>query len=312
MCDIWKSNDNIQQLNEADVEELLASLQKLHTKQVVMSGGEALLNKNFFDLCTLLKKQKIRITLLSTGILLSKYAHQLAEQVDDIIISLDGDEEIHNLIRNIPAAFSKLQAGVHAVRELQPSYKISARTVIQKMNFRKWPAIIETAKQLNLNSISFLPADVSSEAFNRSIPWGIDKQSEVMILKEELNDLREIIESIIDKNADDIDAGFISESRDKLRNIYYYYAALYGLNDFPFKSCNAPWVSAVIEADGTLRPCFFHSPMGNVKKNSLGELLNSKEAMAFRASLKDNQNEICKKCVCYLNLSPWVNPAAIN
>src|SRR5215217_7320347 len=70
MCDIWKNNKTLKQLTEEDVKGLLGSLKKFGTKQVVMSGGEALLNPKFFQLCELLKKQGIQITLLSTGLTL--------------------------------------------------------------------------------------------------------------------------------------------------------------------------------------------------------------------------------------------------
>src|SRR5215207_5512180 len=74
MCDIWKDNRNLKQLNTQDVKGLLASLKKFGTKQVLMSGGEALLNPGFFQLCEIIKKQNIRITLLSTGLTLKKNA----------------------------------------------------------------------------------------------------------------------------------------------------------------------------------------------------------------------------------------------
>src|SRR5215813_7842155 len=67
MCDIWKGNANLKQLTEKDISGLLTSLRKFGTKQVVMSGGEALLNPNFFLFCQMLKAEKINITLLSTG-----------------------------------------------------------------------------------------------------------------------------------------------------------------------------------------------------------------------------------------------------
>src|SRR3954468_4751256 len=86
MCDIWKDNKNLKQLTEADISGLLTSLKQFDTKQVVMSGGEALLNGNFFRFCEILKKQNIYITLLSTGLTLKKNAEQLIELVDDIII----------------------------------------------------------------------------------------------------------------------------------------------------------------------------------------------------------------------------------
>jgi MoaA/NifB/PqqE/SkfB family radical SAM enzyme len=44
MCDIWKDNKNLKQLTETDITDLLTSLKKFGTRQVVMSGGEALLN----------------------------------------------------------------------------------------------------------------------------------------------------------------------------------------------------------------------------------------------------------------------------
>src|SRR5580698_10323016 len=85
MCDIWKDNKNLKQLTEADVSGLLASLKKFGTQQVVMSGGEALLNKNFFKLCAILQQQNIGVSLLSTGLTLKRHADELVEWVDDII-----------------------------------------------------------------------------------------------------------------------------------------------------------------------------------------------------------------------------------
>ena len=49
MCDIWKGNQNLKQLTENDIGALLGTLKKFGTHQVVMSGGEALLNPNFFS-----------------------------------------------------------------------------------------------------------------------------------------------------------------------------------------------------------------------------------------------------------------------
>src|SRR5438309_5609698 len=65
MCDIWKDNKNLKQLTEQDINELLSSLKQFGTKQVVMSGGEALLNQNFFSLCKILKSVGIKVSLLS-------------------------------------------------------------------------------------------------------------------------------------------------------------------------------------------------------------------------------------------------------
>jgi MoaA/NifB/PqqE/SkfB family radical SAM enzyme len=304
MCDIWKDNRNLKQLTEKDVESLLSSLRKFGTQEVVMSGGEALLNSNFFRFCEILQKEKIKITLLSTGLTLKKNADRLVQFVNNIIVSLDGNEAVHDHIRNVPGAYHKLKESVQHIKSINPSDRISGRTVIHKLNFRHWPSIIESAKEIGLDQISFLPADVSSHAFNREVLWNETRQHEILLAKEELEELKTVINKLIDHYKADFEHRFIAESPEKLLKIYFYYSAWYGLNPFPYKKCNAPWVSAVIEADGTVRPCFFHHAIGNIRENSLDKILNSNDSVQFRKSLNTDTDSTCVKCVCYLNLSP--------
>ena len=309
MCDIWKDNKNLKQLTLEDISGLLDSLKKFGTRQVVMSGGEALLNTNFFKLCELLKGEGIKISLLTTGLSIKNHADQLLLNVDDLIVSLDGDEETHDAIRNVPNAFKKLKEGVMHIKTLKPYYRISGRTVIHRLNFRKWQEIINAAQDMGLDQISFLPADVSSHAFNRQTAWSEPKQHEILIHERELSELQEMIYSIITDNKLSFTNHFIAESALKIQNIYHYYAAFYGINPFPYKKCNAPWVSAVIEADGSVRPCFFHDVMGNIRDTSLDEILNSATAKRFRKNLDVNADGTCVKCVCSLNLSPFATLA---
>src|ERR1700743_2640907 len=161
MCDIWKGNHNLRQLTEKDIQGLMDSLKKLGTRQVLMSGGEALLNPNFFRFCPILKKEDIRITLLSTGLALARHADNLLKWVNDIIVSLDGDEQLHDQIRNIPGAFRKMKEGIQLLHSKRPDFRITARTVIHRLNFRAWPAIVQAALDMGLDQISFLPADVT-------------------------------------------------------------------------------------------------------------------------------------------------------
>jgi len=302
MCDIWKDNKNLKQLTEQDITGLLSSLRKFGTQQVAMSGGEALLNPNFFKLCEILKKENISITLLTTGLSIKKNAEQLIKWVDEIVVSLDGDEPLHDAIRNIPGAFGKLKDGVQYIKLLDPAYRITARTVIHRLNFRNWESIIKAAKTMGIDQVSFLPADVSSHAFNRQLAWEEPRQDEIRVSKSELPELLEMAERVM-ANQDDFSSGFMAESPGKIYQIYQYYAAFYGLNAFPFKKCNAPWVSTVIEADGAVRPCFFHDAIGNIHKDSLADILNSPDATGFRKTLDMATNVTCVKCVCSLNLS---------
>jgi len=64
-------------------------------------------------------------------------------------------------------------------------------------------------------------------------------------------------------------------------------------------SCNAPWTSVVIEADGAVRRCFFHAAVGNIRERPLAALL-SREMPAFRRALDVGRDPVCERCVCTL------------
>lgn len=304
MCDIWKGNNSVKQLTEADIAAMLHTLKKLGTQQVLMSGGEALLHQNFFRLCAILKNAGIKISLHTTGLLLQKHSDEIIQWVDDVIISLDGDPATHNTIRNIPAAFEKMAEGINSIKIKKPGFKITGRSVIHKGNYKIWPQIIDTAKAMQLDRISFLPADVSSHAFNREIVWDENRRQDVLVSETELPELKRILDNVILDYAADFVTGFVAETPEKLNKIYEHYAAFYDLALPPYKKCNAPWVSVVVEADGTVRPCFFHKAYGNIKNAALENILNGDRAVAFRKNLDINSNSTCVNCVCYLNLTP--------
>ncbi len=304
MCDIWKGNNNVKQLEEKDIEKLLDSIHKLNTKLVVMSGGEALMHPNFFKLCEIIKARKIKITLLSTGLLLKKYANEIIANTDEVIVSLDGSRKVHDKIRNITDAFDKLKDGVQELKRLKQNFRVTARCVIQKENYEDFLNIVETAKEIRLDQISFLAADITTDAFNRPELWDDQKAGEVKLSRADLVKFKDVIERLINNHSNDFRTNFIAESPDKIRRFYHYYAAYYDESKFPEMKCNAPWVSAVIEADGSVRPCFFHQVVGDIRENSLEEIINSEKSLSFRKNLDVTTNKICEKCVCYLNLSP--------
>ena len=305
MCDIWKGSGDVRQLNEEDVTGLLNDLRKLQTRWVVLSGGEPLLNPKLFRLCDLLRGAGVtRITLLSTGQELAAKASRVAEAVDEVIVSLDGTESVHDEIRRVPGAYRRLGEGVAAIKARAPELPVTGRCVIQRRNFAKWAEIVGAAMELGLDHISFLAADVTSEAFNRSRPWAERRRSEVAPSEEQLFELEAAFKALVAQCGAELHSGFITESPEKLHRIVSYYFAHNGGGGFPRVRCNAPWVSAVVEADGTVRPCFFHRPYGKLETTGFEDLINSPEAVRFRRQLDVATDDICRRCVCSLHLRP--------
>jgi MoaA/NifB/PqqE/SkfB family radical SAM enzyme len=300
MCDIWKE-DAIQEISQADLERHIADIESLRVQWVIFSGGEPLMHSDLFRVSDSLRACGIRTTALSTGILLSKYARRIAISLDDVIVSLDGPPPVHDGIRRVGRAFELLAAGVRTLHRESPDFSVAARCTVQKQNVAHLRETVRAAKYLGLRSISFLAADVTSTAFNRPQGWSEERQSEVALSAAEIDVLEHEIEELIRELPDD--GGFVLESPLKLRRILHHFKAHLGLVEPVSPRCNAPWVSAVMEADGTVRPCFFHRPIGSVREDSLRGVLNSPAAIAFRQSLDVAANPVCRRCVCSLYLA---------
>jgi radical SAM protein with 4Fe4S-binding SPASM domain len=301
MCDIWRDPAR-REIAAAEVASWTAEWRRLGVRQVVLSGGEALLHSDLWPLCERLREAGIAITLLSTGLLLRRDATRVARHCAEVIVSLDGPPAVHDRIRNLPRAYEKLAAGVAALRQAAPALPIGGRCTVQRLNFRHLRATVAAARDLGLDWLSFLAADVSTDAFNRPQPWEPGRVAEVALGDGELPELAAELAALASERAGDFASGFLVEGPDKLRRrLYDYYAALHGRGDFPANRCNAPWVSTVIEADGTVRPCFFQPPLGNLRRQgSLDAVLNSPAALAFRRGLDVASDPICRKCVCTL------------
>jgi Fe-coproporphyrin III synthase len=301
MCDIWK----IRQVREITAEDLrphMDSLRALKVRWVVFSGGEPLMHSDLISLARMCRGEGIRLTLLTAGLLLDRNAENVAGWIDDVIVSIDGPPEVHDAIRAVPGAFARLARGIHALRKLRPQMPVHGRCTVQKSNFRHLRNTVWAAHELGLNSISFLAADVSSEAFNRPLGWELERQNGIAPGDSEVEELDLEIKALILECQREIERGFISESPDKLRRMAWHFHAHLGHAQPASPRCNAPWVSAVVEADGTVRPCFFHRPIGNIHEGRLADVLNSEAALEFRQQLNVAHNPVCQSCVCSLYL----------
>src|SRR5438552_3434596 len=74
--------------------------------------------------------------------------------------------ELYRAIRGVNG-LDVVSAGLRRLRACAPTLVIRARTTVHRRNFRFLRDITTKALDLGVNQISFLPADVTSESFNR-------------------------------------------------------------------------------------------------------------------------------------------------
>jgi len=306
-CDWWKQS-GADDLTLDEIAVVADALPALGTRMVVFSGGEPLLRPEVFDAASLFRAQGMTLHLLTSGVLLERFAERVARHFDRLIVSLDATTApLYERIRGVDA-LATVGRGIARLRSLAPDIPVSGRATLHRANFRELPRLIDFARSLTLDRISFLPADVSSLGFGRTT--GQAPGPGLALDADEVDEFEEIVERTIAVYARDFESGFVAESPEKLRRLPRYYAALGGAEPFPGVSCNAPWVSVVVEANGSVRPCFFHGSIGNVRQAALATIV-SRNLRAFRESFDVGANPVCVRCVCSLKTSwrsaPWAS-----
>lgn len=305
-CDWWKQSGE-GDLTLSEIDALAGALPALGTRVVVFSGGEPLLRPEVFDAAAMFRARGLTLHLLTSGILLERFADRVAQHFSRVCISLDATTEtLYEHVRGV-AALGIVARGVERLRSIAPLVPLTARSTLHRSNFRELPRLIDFAHRLGLDGISFLPADVSSRAFGRAAApdW-----TAIALGSDDVRAFEETIERTIAVYQEDFESGFIAESPDKLRRLARYYAALCGMAPFPTVTCNAPYVSVVIEADGDVRPCFFHDAIGNIRDRSLSQIV-TESLRTFRDGLDMEFDPTCRRCVCSLKTgwrrAPWLS-----
>jgi MoaA/NifB/PqqE/SkfB family radical SAM enzyme len=304
-CDWWRT-DGATDLKQEEVRALAAELPRLRTKLVVFTGGEPLVRDDVFELADLFRAEGVVLHLLTSGLALERHAEAVIERFAAVTISLDGHtRELYRGIRGVDGLLA-VERGVKRLKELSPRLPVRARSTIHRKNFRALPDLIDKAAAMGLDQISFLAADVTSESFGRFPMATAPDVGGLLLDASETAELERVIEEALVSHAASFREGRVAEVGDRLRRLSRYYRAHRARREggdaqFPEVRCDAPWASAVVEADGTVRPCFFQPPVGNVRAKGLGPLLDD-EMVRFRRGLDVAGDPTCQRCVCSLRV----------
>jgi len=292
------------ELSVEEISGLADGLFEFGLKRIVYSGGEPLLRRDLPKICEIFQRGSIKQTLLTNGILLKHRIHQIADFIDEVIVSLDGaTAPVQNAIRGVDS-FSKVVEAIPLLKQVNPKITVSIRSVLQKKNFFEIPELVNLGLRLDVDRVSFLAVDIFSEAFGRSRATR-DNRGSLMLNADEVRELRRIIHRLSVERADLFEAGFLSESPDRLMQIADYFEAFLNGEAYPPLPCNAPMVSAVITSTGEFLPCYFLPSVGNIRERSIRDLVNCKAMLSTRSSVRQSSLERCQTCVCRLKVPSY-------
>ena len=288
-CQIWQGTD-VPALTLAErlrvVEEALAA----GASEALLTGGEPLLSPDLWPVAERLRAGGARLMLATNGMLLARHAGAVARLFDEVYVSLDGPSPaVHDAQRGVPA-WDRVAAGVRALRAEATRPSLVARSVLHAGTIDALPETIASARSLGLDHVSFLPLDASSDAF------GARPSARAALLPSSAQVVGFEAAVRAHDAAGGFADGFVSETAEKLLRFARHLRASAGEALFERPPCDAPWWSSVVEADGSVRPCFFQPAVGDARDG----LRAVRRGPAYRLALRQirRPNDACLRCVC--------------
>lgn len=274
------------ELEEKTILKVAEGIASLKPRWIIIEGGEPLLRKELFEIIETIHKSKIKIYVITNGMLLvEKIAKRLAELDVNLMISIDGaDKESYKKIRR-RASFERLKKSVAIANE----YGIldSCPVTIGKHNYDQIDKLFQFVKEIGYRKITFLGLKPC-------------KDYEKYVLNGE--EYEKFFFSVIENQKNcGIDV-YVDEPFFKpfLKEHHIDYSPN------PENGIIVPDVSRCIfgeymfiETNGDVKPCTFAPvEMGNVKERDLNEIWDNMQNSELIEKVKDfsTRKNPCKGC----------------
>lgn len=299
-CNIWKEG-NIK--NELDTETWKRFLDDLHDwvgdTHVGVTGGEPLLRRDIFDILEYMKKLGFKISLTTNGTLLNKRVIDKLIQLEpfNVNISLDSiNPEEHDFFRganNFEKTYKNLLLFKKELNKNKSPIKSVVEIVLTKTNIGPINKLIDFCKENDLK-IHF-----GNIIANLTINYNGDFKSESEY-KPEKKDYEKIIKGFEYLNRVQKKTNMIVNSSSELSLIKDYYLG----KKIKFV-CAGNVRNLFVDADGSVKLCFYTPSVGNIKQLNVKDIWYSKKADSTREFMKK-----CKKICqfdCYKKRSLFEN-----
>jgi MoaA/NifB/PqqE/SkfB family radical SAM enzyme len=305
MCPIIKKFRYSQKYNELTLDEikklLIPQLLEMKVKNIILTGGEPLVRENALSIIHEFENNGFNTINLITNLSFdSKYLRDLPEM--DVIIhtSIDGPENVHNIIRGSVDAFKKTIAAMKYINEVRADIgleKVHITCTIQKANANTFSKVIDIANDVGSDFVGYsfvifvIPKDyeytmnvLKKEGFKPSEQTNTSLPKEIYNVN--INEIYDECKKTIDK-AKELGINLIfypSHINNLIReNIHAWFSNSYFS---PIKKCKYFYSNFKITPDGFVSPCF-KVYLGNIRETSLKEIWNSEDFKRFRVFMKN-------------------------
>lgn len=275
---------------DEDFALLLKNFEGMHFGRIFLSGGEPILDKNFYKYLSIAKQYSDEVFMCSNGTTLSENVldRLVSAGIDGIVLSLQAlDEESARKIYGNPCVPQCVFDAIHRIQKYDMA--LIVETTLLKQNVRMIDKIIEKLIKEGVEVISF----------KRLLPVGRAIEGEIGISKEENY---EMLKKIFQWQVSNKDIRF--NVHDPLYGtvIYDYYEELVEnpnmLRWLKGFSCRAGtrWIG--IDPEGNVSPCpillYKDILIGNIREQPLEQILNTSPLIETLRRIEQGITTKCK------------------
>ena len=244
-------------------------------------------------------------SLTTNGLLLEKKAAALAEAgLDDLFLSLDGPEDVHNAIRGHKHSFQRALAGLDAFLALEEGPQISVFCVVTEWNIGHLPELADSLRRYPLAQLGFLhtnftPHDLAqrhNRIYGDTYPATHSNVDEVRVEAMDLERLGRDIATLRDGTYPfPVTFSPALDDRAALERYYLQPGRLIGT------LCHDIFSAMMIKSDGSVIPAHgrcYNLQVGNLYEDSLRTIWNGPTFGSFRRAVLEAGGLLpaCSRC----------------
>ena len=294
ICEIAKDEPGIE-FSTDEIKNLIEQSVCWGVKDLALSGGEALLRDDIFEILEFVRERKYNIGILTNGILLDedftkKLLPYLVSKTVSLVISLDAmSADIHDDIRGSGGCFKKTVEALNrlsGLKKVYPTLNFNTISIILNENLEELLPLANFLKSLNVNSIQFQPL-LANNLIMKERP---DK-AKYWIPRERFAVLDRVVEDLVDFKRQN--PSLVRNSENNLCLTKKYFRGR--LKDSDVK-CSYGRRTMLIASNGTATTCF--DCYGDAKRESLRAIYASKEADKAREKAAACKSPCLLPCFC--------------
>lgn len=298
-CEFWRMERYRDEMSIEDWKRALASVKAfLGHFHVEFSGGEPFIKKGFVELLPWCRDQDISwgVTTNGSALSLKNIEAVIAARPFNVNVSIDShDAAIHDYTRGREGSHEKLTRNLTLLIEQRDaaglSFPVIIKPVVNTLNFRQLPLIVEWVKRLGPAVVNFQPMD----------RWTRESYEELWIEEKDHAELDRVVDELLTlksqgapiMNSELVLKAFVKHFREE---------------SAPPETmpCRVGMRNFFIRPDGNIEVCWSFPPIGNIREHSAEEIWRGHEARQRRKETTECERLCLFTCLSQKTLADKV------